>query len=140
MGGSKAVGVVRPAVSTLNSGDVARYLAYFNPSCQRWAAGFTDPLTFADVGDGLRQIQVAFDGLRLDEDLLFGDETLACARWRIRRRHVRDYLGIAASGRSVDVATCEVYEIGETGLSAGTRSHGSLGDLIRQIIVDGDAP
>jgi hypothetical protein len=53
MGESKAVDAVRLAVAVLNGGDVDRYLGYFEPSCKRWVAGFEQPLTLADIGDGL---------------------------------------------------------------------------------------
>ena len=93
MGDSKAVDTVRLAVAALNKGDVDGYLDSFDPSCQRWVAGFDRPLSLTDVRDGLQQLQVAFEGLRLDEDLLFGDDRFTCARWRTRGRHMNDFWG-----------------------------------------------
>jgi hypothetical protein len=140
MGDSKSVDSVRSAVAALNGGDIDGYLAHFDPSCQRWVSGFEQPLGLTDVGNGLRELHAAFDGLHLDEDLLFGDERYACARWRMRGVHARDYLGFSPTRQSIDVATCEVYEIGGD-LVVTTWVHGDLlGQLVAQITTEaGDA-
>jgi predicted ester cyclase len=137
MNSSTAVGAVRSAVAALNDGNIDGYLRHFDPSCPRWAAGLAQPLTLTDIGDNLRLLHAAFDGLHLGEDLLFGDERFACARWRLRGRHVRDYLGFAPKGRSIDVETCEVYEV-SGGLVITTWVYGDLGQLFRQIAEEGD--
>jgi predicted ester cyclase len=132
MGTDTAVDAVRSAVAALNDGDIDGYLRHFDPSCQRWVSGFEKPLTLAEIGDSLRQLHGAFEGLRLAEDLLFGDERFACARWRLRGRHMNDYLGFAPTGRSIDAETCEIYQIGG-GLVVTTWTYGDLGQLFRQI-------
>jgi hypothetical protein len=137
VGDGKAVDAVRSAVAALNDGDIDGYLGYFDPSCERWVAGFAQPLNVGDVGDGLRQLDAAFEGLHLDEDVLFGDERFACARWRMRGRHVNDYLGCSPTGQAIDVETCEVYEIGAD-LVVTTWVYGDLlGQLVRQIATEG---
>jgi hypothetical protein len=133
MSEGKAVDAVRSAVAALNDGDIDGYLRHFEPACRRWIAGFAQPLSLADVGDGLRQLSAAFDGLHLDEDVLFGDERFACARWRMRGRHIREYLECRPTGQSIDVETCEVYEIGG-GLVVTTWVYGDvLGQLVGQL-------
>jgi hypothetical protein len=132
MGDSTAVGAVRSAVAALNDGDIDGYLRYFDPSCQRWVAGLDKPLSVTEIGDSLRQLHAAFDGLHLGEDLLFGDEQFACARWRLRGRHVHDYLGFAPTERSIDTETCEIYQV-ESGVVVTTWTYGDLGQLFRQI-------
>jgi predicted ester cyclase len=135
---SKAVDVVRSAVDALNVGDVDGYLARFDSACQRWVAGFSEPLDLAAVGDNLSVLASAFEGLHLDEDVLFGDEHFACARWRMHGVHAGDYLGVVPTGRSIDVETCEVYEIGEDLVSASWVYGDVLGQLIEQLgIQDG---
>jgi hypothetical protein len=137
MSRSKAVDAVRCAVAALNDGNIAGYLGYFDPSCERRVAGFAQPLTLDDVGDGLRQLDAAFAGLRLDEDLLFGDERFACARWRMRGLHVNDYLGVSPAGQSIAVETCEVYELGNDGVVVASWVYGDLlGQLLGQIAAD----
>ena len=133
MGAGSAVDAVRVGGGELNRGNLDGYLGYFDPSCQRWVAGFEQPLTLTEVGDGLRQLYAAFEGLHLDEDLLFGDERFACARWRMRGLHVHDYLGVAPTGQSIDVETCEVYEIGGDLVVTSWVYGDLLGQLVRQI-------
>jgi hypothetical protein len=130
-----AVTAVRAAVAALNAGDIVGYLGGFDSESRRWVAGFPEPFTVADVGDGLRQLHAAFEGLHLDEgeNVVFGDEQFACARWRMRGVHVNDYLGFAPTGRSIDVETCEVYEIGRDLVVASWVYGDVLGQLARQI-------
>jgi predicted ester cyclase len=135
MNDGKAVDAVRSAVAALNAGDIDGYLRYFDPSCPRWADGLAQPLSLADIGDSLRQLHAAFEGLHLDEDLLFGDERFACARWRLRGHHVRDYLGFAPKGKSVDVRTCEIYEV-NGGVVVTAWVYGDLQELFRQIAAE----
>jgi hypothetical protein len=140
MGDSKAVDSVRSAVAALNDGDIDGYLGYFAPSCQRWVAGFEQPLGLNDVGAGLRQLHAAFEGLYLAEDLQFGDERFACARWRMRGVHACDYLGFSPTGVSIDVGTCEVYEIGGDLVVTSWVYGDLLGQLVAQIgTEEGDA-
>jgi predicted ester cyclase len=128
---NKAVEAVRSAVAALNEGSIDGYLGHFDPSAPRWIGGAT-PLSLTDIGDNLRQMQAAFEGLHLHEDLLFGDERFACARWRLRGRHVGDYLGFAPTGQSIDFETCEVYEI-EAGRVVQSWAYADLNQLIGQI-------
>lgn len=140
MAESTAVDAVRSAVAALNDGDIDGYLRYFDPSCPRWVPGIAQPLTLADIADNFRLLQAAFEGLHLDEDLLFGDEGFACARWRLRGLHVGDYMGFAPKGQSIDVETCEIYEVSD-GLVVASWVYGDLGQLFRQIGAEpGDAP
>jgi ketosteroid isomerase-like protein len=111
MSGSAAVTAVRSAVAALNRGDVDGYLAHFADGCPRWIPGGSEPLSLTDVGDNLRQLRAGLDDLTLHEDLLFGDDTHACAQWRLTGRHTRECYGLAPTGRSLDVPTCEVYEV-----------------------------
>jgi hypothetical protein len=134
MSDSRAVAVVRAAAEALNDGDVDGYLRHFGPSCRRWVDGFAQPLTLTDVGDNLRWLRAGFESLRLEEDLLFGDEGFVCARWRLRGVHVHDYLGYEPKGRPIDVATCEVYSV-SGGLVVESWVYGDMGRLFGQISV-----
>ena len=139
MAESTAVDAVRSAVAALNDGDIDGYLRYFDPSCPRWAVGLPQPLTLTDIADNFRLLYAAFEGLHLDEDLLFGDERFACARWRLRGLHAGDYMGFAPKGRSIDVETCEIYEVAN-GLVVSSWVYGDLGQLFQQIGAEpGDA-
>jgi len=103
--------VIRSAVAAINRGDVNGYLGYFSSSCIRWIAGSAQPMSLADVGDHLNRLIDAFDPLRLDEELLIGDGQFVCARWQLRGTQVGAFLGLTSHGNSIDVATCEIYEV-----------------------------
>jgi hypothetical protein len=135
---ARPVDAIRTAVQALNEADLDRYLGHFDPTCERWAVGFDQPLTLGDVAAGFRDLDAAFEDLRLDEDLLFGDDHFACARWRMRGVHVRDYLGVAPTGRRIDVETCEVYEFADGRVVTSWVYGDVLGQLIRQIGAEGD--
>jgi predicted ester cyclase len=136
---STAADAVRSAVAALNDGDIDGYVRYFDPSCPRWAVGLAQPLTLTDIADSFRLLYAAFEGLHLDEDGLFGDERFACARWRLRGLHVGDYMGFPPKGRSIDVETCEIYEVAD-GIVVASWVYGDLGQIFRQIGTEqGDA-
>jgi hypothetical protein len=132
MSESAAVDVVRSAVMALNDGDVDGYLRRFDPSCPRWVPGLAQPLTLSEISDNFRLLYDAFEGLHLGEDLLFGDDQFACARWRLRGRHVKDYLGYPPLGKEIDAETCEVYQV-SGGIVVASWVYGDLGQLFRQI-------
>jgi predicted ester cyclase len=132
MGDSTAVDAVRSAVTALNDGDIDGYLRRFDPSCPRWVPGLAQPLTLSEISDNFRQLHDAFEGLHLGEDLLFGDDQFACARWRLRGLHVKDYMGYPPSGQAIDAETCEIYQV-SGGVVVTSWVYGDLGQLFRQI-------
>jgi len=138
MADSKAVDAVRSAVAAFNDGDLHGYLRYFDPSSLRWVTGLVQPLTFVEISDNLRQLHAAFEGLHLHEDLIFGDERFVCARWQIRGVHTNDYLGFGPTKQSIDVETCEIYEL-DHDLVVTTWTYGDLGQLFRQLGAETDA-
>jgi predicted ester cyclase len=103
--------LIRGCVAALNNGDVEGYLAGFSPDCVRWVSGLDTPLTLPDVGANLRQMITAFDGLHLQEDLLFGGSGHVFARWTLRGAHTGHYGGIAPTGREIAVQTGELYAV-----------------------------
>jgi predicted ester cyclase len=131
------VEAVRSAVAAFNAGDIDGYLSYFDPSCERRIMGLEEPLTFREIGDGLKAMHEAFAGLRLDHDALFGDEHFVCARWRMRGVHVNNLFGVEPSGQAIDVETCEVYEL-VNNIVTTSWVYGDLGELVRQLTVEGD--
>jgi len=133
---SGAVAAVRAAVASLNDGDIDGYFRHFDPACPRWIAGFAEPISLADVRDGFEQLRNAFAGFHLHEDLLFGDDRFVCARWRLQGRHTNEYLGVAPRGRSIDISTCEIYEVGD-GVVVTSWVYGDvLGQLLTQLAPD----
>ena len=103
--------LIRHSVAALNAGDVEGYLAGFSPDSPRWVSGLESPLTLNDIRANLALLTAAFDGLHLDEDLLFGARGFVCARWTLRGVHVGDYGGIAPTHREIAVESCEIYAL-----------------------------
>jgi hypothetical protein len=130
------VAAVRAAVAALNEGEIDGYFRHFDPACPRWVAGFAEPLSLADVRDGFEQLRGAFAGFHLHEELLFGDERFVCARWRLQARHVDEYLGVVARGRSIDVETCEIYEVADGAVVTSWVYGDVLAQLLTQLAVD----
>jgi predicted ester cyclase len=128
-----AVGTVRSAVRALNDGDIDGYFGSFDPTCPRWISGFAHPLALRDVRDGFEQLRAGFAGLHLGEDLLFGDERFVCARWRMTGRHEGEYFGVAPTGLSIEVETCEIYEVADDLVVASWVYGDVLAQLLRQI-------
>jgi predicted ester cyclase len=101
--------LLRRAVAALNEGDIEGYLSGFASDCLRRVGGLNMALTVPDIRENLRRLFAAFDGLHLDEDLLFGGNGHVCARWTLRGVHTGEYGGIAPTRREIAVETCEVY-------------------------------
>ena len=123
---------IRAAVAAMNAGDVAGYLRSFAPSCERWVAGFEQPLSLAEVEDNLRRLVAAITPLHLEEELLFGNDEFVCARWRLRGTQTGEFLGMVPRGGEVDVSTCEVYKIA-AGRVTITWIYQDPGQLFRQM-------
>lgn len=70
-------------------------------------------MSLTDVGEHLSQLIMAFDPLRLDEELLIADDRFVCARWQLRGTQVSAFMGSPSLGNRIDVATCEIYEIAD---------------------------
>ena len=103
------VNLVRRAVAALNDGDIDGYVDAFALDCLRWVGGLGLALTVPEIRANIEQLFAAFNGLHLDEDLLFGGGVHVCARWTLRGIHTGEYGGIAPTHREIAVDTCEVY-------------------------------
>jgi steroid delta-isomerase-like uncharacterized protein len=130
--GSTGTDTVRAAVEALNRGDVTTYQSAFAADCERWMLGGVSPMTSAEVAATLRDLHRAFREFRLEEELLFGCGDRVVARWRTTGVHEGEFAGIAATGRSISVQTCEIYEL-TGGRVTATWSYGDPLDLARQL-------
>lgn len=119
-------------MAAFNRGDMDEYIQHFDPSALRWIDGFEQPLGVSAIKESLDQLRSGFERLRLNEDLLFGTERFVCARWRLCGTQVSNFMGIAPGKRTIDVPTCEIYEVeGATVIS--TWVYGDPGQIFRQI-------
>jgi steroid delta-isomerase-like uncharacterized protein len=126
------VDAIREAVEALNRGDADAYVSAFAPSCLRTVPGVVDPLHLDEIEDGLRGLAQAFEGVRLDPLVLFGDGRYVSARWLMTGVHTGEYLGVPATGRPVSVETCEVYEF-DGGRVTASWAFGDALELPRQL-------
>jgi steroid delta-isomerase-like uncharacterized protein len=127
-----SVATVRAAAAAFNRGDVDGYLGSFGSACSRWIVGFDTAMGPQDLRENVVQLLLSFDDLELSAEAMFGQDGAVCARWRLRGTHVGSFLGVAASGRKIDVRTCEVYEF-EDGLVREVWTYGDPMELLRQI-------
>lgn len=123
---------VQAAADAFNRGDVDGYLSHFDPDCRRWIVGFADPLDLPAIEDNLRQMARAFESLTLTAESLFGTDGQVCARWRLTGTQTGAFLGMPASGRSIDLRTCEVYELRDQMVQT-VWTYGDLLDIVRQL-------
>ena len=136
---SDGVEAIRSAVQAVNFGDIDGYLRGFDASCLRWVSAIERPFTLVEVGENLRILACGFDGLRLDEESLFGEGDLVCARWKLQVTHSGDYLVLPPTVREIHLETCDGYRF-EAGLVVESWAYGDPGQLFRQIssVVKGD--
>jgi predicted ester cyclase len=133
---AKGSTIVRAAVRALNAGDVERYQEAFAPTCMRWTLGAGDAVPAAAVGEVLEDLHRAFENFHLDEELLLDAGRHVVARWRTSGTHVGEYAGIAPTGRTFTVQTCEIYQLDGDAVVA-TWSYGDPMDLVRQLTEGG---
>jgi predicted ester cyclase len=131
---SSSKGVIRSAVAAMNHGDVSGYLSHFSSSCVRWIAGFDEPMSLVDIGEHLHQLIEAFEPPRLDEELLVEDGGFVCARWQLRGTQIGPFMGVPSNGKSIDVATCEIYEI-KDGLVVESWVYQDPGQMFTQMAI-----
>jgi steroid delta-isomerase-like uncharacterized protein len=132
MSDSPSVAAVRAAAAAFTRGDVDGYFRDFDTECVRWIIGFESGLGLDDVRGPLVEMFGAFHDLELSAEALFGQDETVCARWRIRGTHTADFLGVPASGREVDVRTCEIYQFSE-GMIREVWVYGDPLGMLRQI-------
>jgi predicted ester cyclase len=133
---AKGSTVVRAAVRALTAGAAPRYQEAFAPTCMRWTLGAGDAVPAGAVAEVLHDLHRAFDGFHLDEELLLDAGRHVVARWRTSGTHVAEYAGIAPTGRTFSVQTCEIYQLDGDAVVA-TWAYGDPMDLVRQLTEPG---
>lgn len=122
---------IRVAVEALNAGDVDTYAKALHPDAPRTTVGVGTASVEQSLAD-LRALQAAFEGFRLDADALIDGGDHVVARWRCTGRHTADYMGIPATGVSIDVSVCEIYRF-DGDLVVETWLYGDPLEMIRQL-------
>lgn len=129
---------VRAAVEAFNQGDLATYEAAFAPEAMRVIPGIPDPVPVAASVAQLGDLRSAFEGLRLDAALMLDTPPYVVVRWVMTGTHTGDLYGLAPTGRSISVESCEIYEF-DNGRVIRSWAYGDPAGLIAQL-TEGTAP
>ena len=126
------VEIVRAAVAPLNAGDIDGHPRHIDPSCMRRVAGPEQPLPLNDIRDSIYHLHGAFEDLYLNEEMVFGSDQFACARWQMQGVHVNEYMGIAPQRQEINLQSCEIYAFDADRITT-VWTYGDLAQLLRQI-------
>ena len=94
------------------------------------------PIPVVDGPDGVKQRIVeycaAFPDLVIEVEGMFAEDNTVITTWTLRGTHRGEFLGVAASGNSVEVTGTTLHRI-EDGVIAGARVNWDTLGLMRQI-------
>ena len=126
-------GLVRAGFEAFNAGDAAACLALTTPDLVMNLAEVPEPQHGQDVWrQGFELIKRAFPDLRAHvEDIVAAGDKVA-VRVRFRGTHTGEFVGLAATGRTVEYTSHEFYRI-EGGLIAEEWICSDMATLLGQL-------
>jgi steroid delta-isomerase-like uncharacterized protein len=125
--------LVRAGLSALNAGDLDACTELASPDLIINLAQLPEPLHGRDTWrEGAAMFRHAFPDLRAEIEDIFASGDRVAVRLRMRGTHAGEYLGIAASGRTVSYVSHEFYRI-ENGLIAEEWICSDTASLLQQI-------
>lgn len=135
MAESHTVATVRRAVAALNAGDVAGYIAYFDPECPRWSPGMDEPAPLSLIRESSEMLLTALEGFHLEELQLLGTGAFVCAHWRLQGKHTGEYFGFPPTHNDVSIENIEIYQFESSagGLICSTWTFGDQADFLDQL-------
>jgi predicted ester cyclase len=86
---------------------------YLDPSFTSHAVVTTLPAGQQVGADFLAQFRIGFPDLRSHEDALLGDGDLVVIRWTITGTHTGTFFGVAATGRTIQVAGMDILRVAD---------------------------
>ena len=108
------VELVRAGFEDFNANDVEGCLARVAPDLVMHLAELPEPLRGRDTWrEGFGLIKRAFPDLRADIEDIFGAGDRVAVRLRFRGTHKGEYLGLPATGRSVEYVSHEFYRVAD---------------------------
>jgi len=127
------VELVRAGFRAFNDGDPDECLAYITPDLIINLAELPEPQHGRDTWrQGFEMMKHAFPDLQAHvEDIVAADDKVA-VRVRFRGTHTGEFLGIPATGRTIDYVSHEFYRVAD-GLVAEEWICSDLSTLLRQI-------
>jgi steroid delta-isomerase-like uncharacterized protein len=125
--------LVRAGFQALNSGDAGQCLALAAPDLITNLAELPEPRHGRDVWrQGFEMMKHAFPDLQAHiEDIVAAEDKVA-VRLRFRGTHHGEFLGISATGRTIEHVSHEFYRIAD-GLIAEEWICSDTGTLLRQL-------
>lgn len=100
MAGEEMKGTINGAAAAWNAGDVDGFLSMFDTSIMHHGLG-TDPLDEKGNRAFYEGMQAAFPGSQILIDDLVAEENRVAVRFHFAGEHRGDFMGLAATGRSV---------------------------------------
>ena len=128
---------LRRAYELVNEGDLDGFFAYLAEDFVEHEAGPGLPPTKAGTKQLFAMMKAGFPDLRFDpEDVLeSGDKVVA--RARVTGTNEGDFMGIPASGRSIDVQVIDILRFGADGL---VHEHWGVMDIMSMMQQIGAVP
>ena len=125
--------LVRAGFQAFNSGDVGRCLALAAPDLIINLAELPEPQHGRDVWrQGFEMMKHAFPDLQAHIEDIFAAQDKVAVRLRFRGTHCGEFLGIPATGRTIEYVSYEFYRIAD-GLIAEEWICSDMATLLRQL-------
>ncbi|HEX4092786.1 MAG TPA: ester cyclase [Trebonia sp.] len=130
---SANVALVRDGFRAFNAGDAEGCMAHIAPDLVINLAELPEPQHGREAWrQGFEMMRHAFPDLQAHIEDIFGDQDKVAVRLRFRGTHSGDFLGMAATGRTVEYVSHEFYRIAD-GLIAEEWICSDLATLLRQL-------
>jgi steroid delta-isomerase-like uncharacterized protein len=127
------VELVRTGFQALNAGDVGGCIALAAPDLISNLAEMPEPQRGREAWrQGVEMMKHAFPDLHAHIEDIFGSQDKVAVRLRFRGTHSGEFLGIPATGRTVEYVSHEFYRIAD-GLIAEEWICSDMATLLRQL-------
>jgi predicted ester cyclase len=93
---------IRTALEALNQGDWATYGQLYDPALIAYGYG-PEPLDFAGLMGFYETVGAGFSDISVTADQLLAEGDSVAARYTFRCTHTGEFMGVAATGRRVEV-------------------------------------
>ena len=128
-----SVELVRAGFEALNAGDIDRCMALAAPDLISNLAEMPEPQHGRDAWrQGVEMMKQAFPDLQAHIEDIFAAQDKVAVRLRFRGTHSGDFLGIPATGRTIEYVSHEFYRIAD-GLIAEEWICSDMATLFRQL-------
>jgi steroid delta-isomerase-like uncharacterized protein len=124
--------LVRTGFQTFNGGDADECLALASPDLIINLAEVPEPLGRDVWRQGFEMLKNAFPDLQAHIEDIFAAQDKVAVRVRFRGTHSGEFLGIPATGRSIEYVSHEFYRIAD-GLIAEEWICSDMATLLRQL-------